>query len=35
MRRLKVVADAGNGMAGYMVPRVFEGLPLDLVPLFF
>ena len=35
MRKLKVVADAGNGMAGYMVPRVFEGLPLDLVPLFF
>jgi phosphomannomutase len=35
MRRLKVVADAGNGMAGYMVPRVFDGLPLDLVPLFF
>jgi phosphomannomutase len=35
IRRLKVVADAGNGMAGYMVPRVFEGLALDLVPLYF
>ncbi|HXL87946.1 MAG TPA: phosphomannomutase/phosphoglucomutase [Streptosporangiaceae bacterium] len=35
IRRLKVVADAGNGMAGYMVPRVFDGLPLDLVPLYF
>ena len=35
IRPLKVVADAGNGMAGYMVPRVFDGLPVDLVPLYF
>jgi phosphomannomutase len=35
IRPLKVVADAGNGMAGYTVPRVFEGLPVDLVPLYF
>jgi phosphomannomutase len=35
IRRLKVVADAGNGMAGYMVPKVFDGLPLDLVPMYF
>lgn len=35
MRRLKVVVDAGNGMAGYVVPTVFEGLPIDLVPLYF
>ncbi|MDH6111387.1 MULTISPECIES: phosphomannomutase/phosphoglucomutase [unclassified Kitasatospora] len=34
-RRLKVVADAGNGMAGYTVPAVLDGLPVDLVPLFF
>jgi phosphomannomutase len=34
-RHLKVVADAGNGMAGYMVPRVFDGLNIDLVPLYF
>jgi phosphomannomutase len=27
--------DAGNGMAGHTVPTVFEGLPLDLVPLYF
>jgi phosphomannomutase len=32
---LKVVVDAGNGMAGYMVPRVFDGLNIDLVPLYF
>jgi phosphomannomutase len=35
IRPLKVVVDAGNGMAGYTVPKVFEGLPVDLVPLFF
>jgi phosphomannomutase len=35
IRALKVVVDAGNGMAGYMVPKVFDGLPLDVVPLFF
>jgi phosphomannomutase len=35
IRPLKVVVDAGNGMAGYTVPRVFEGLPIDLVPMYF
>jgi phosphomannomutase len=35
MRRLKVAADAGNGMAGLVVPPVFEGLPVELVPLYF
>jgi phosphomannomutase len=35
IRPLKVAVDAGNGMAGYTVPKVFEGLPLDLVPLYF
>ncbi|MGQ4515308.1 phosphomannomutase/phosphoglucomutase [Streptomyces sp. DW26H14] len=35
IRRLKVVVDAGNGMAGHTVPTVFEGLPLDLVPMYF
>jgi phosphomannomutase len=35
IRPLKVVVDAGNGMGGYTVPTVFEGLPLGLVPLFF
>ena len=34
-RRLKVVVDAGNGMGGHTVPVVFDGLPLDVVPLFF
>jgi phosphomannomutase len=35
IRPLKVVVDAGNGMAGHTVPKVFEGLPLTLVPLYF
>jgi phosphomannomutase len=35
IRPLKVVVDAGNGMGGLTVPVVFDGLPLDVVPLFF
>jgi phosphomannomutase len=40
IRPLKVVVDAGNGMAGYTVPAVLgdaklEPLPLDIVPLYF
>ncbi len=35
IRPLKVVVDAGNGMAGHTVPKVFEGLPITLVPLYF
>jgi phosphomannomutase len=34
-RPLKVVVDAGNGMGGYTVPSVFDGLPLEVTPLFF
>ena len=35
IRPLKVVVDAGNGMAGDTVPTVFEGLPITTVPLYF
>jgi phosphomannomutase len=35
IRPLKVVVDAGNGMAGHTVPVVFEGLPLTLIALYF
>ena len=35
IRPLKVAVDAGNGMAGYTVPKVFEGLPIETVPLYF
>ncbi len=34
-RSLHVVVDAGNGMAGYTVPAVFDGLPLRVEPLYF
>ncbi|MGW2304718.1 phosphomannomutase/phosphoglucomutase [Streptomyces sp. NPDC001809] len=35
IRPLKIVVDAGNGMGGHTVPTVFEGLPLDVVPMYF
>jgi phosphomannomutase len=35
VRPLKVAVDAGNGMAGMIVPKVFEHLPGQLVPLYF
>ena len=35
IRPLKVVIDAGNGMAGLIMPKVFQHLPCDLVPLYF
>jgi phosphomannomutase len=34
-RRLKVVVDAANGMAGLTAPAVFARLDVDLVPLYF
>jgi phosphomannomutase len=34
-RRLKVVVDAGNGMAGHTAPTVLAGLDLDVVPMYF
>src|SRR5581483_3811318 len=35
LKPLKVVVDAGNGMAGMMLPRVFKHLPCQLIPLYF
>jgi len=35
IRPLKVVVDAGNGMAGRMFPAVAQHLPIEVVPLFF
>jgi phosphomannomutase len=35
IKPLKVVIDAGNGMAGMIMPRVFKHLPCTLVPLYF
>jgi len=35
VKPLKVVIDAGNGMAGLVMPRVFKHLPCTLIPLYF
>ena len=35
IKPLKVVIDAGNGMAGMVIPKVFQHLPCELVPLYF
>lgn len=32
---LRAVVDAGNGMGGELVPRVFKGLPIKVIPLYF
>ncbi|MFD4192299.1 phosphomannomutase/phosphoglucomutase [Amycolatopsis thermoflava] len=34
-RPLKIAVDAGNGMGGHTVPTVFEGLPIEIVPMYF
>ncbi|CAN5826006.1 phosphomannomutase/phosphoglucomutase [soil metagenome] len=35
IKPLKIAIDAGNGMAGALVPPVFAHLPCDVVPLYF
>ena len=35
LRKIKVVVDAGNGMAGRMVPYVYSKLPLSIIPMYF
>jgi len=35
LRPLKIVVDAGNGMAGKMLPPIFEHLPFEVVPMYF
>jgi phosphomannomutase len=34
-RRLRVVVDAANGMAGHTVPAVFAALDVELIPMYF
>ena len=34
-RPLKIVVDAGNGMGGHTVPKVFAGLSIEIVPMYF
>jgi phosphomannomutase len=35
IKPLKVAVDAGNGMAGVLIPPVFDKLPCEIVPLYF
>jgi phosphomannomutase len=35
LKPLKIVVDAGNGMAGKMLPPIFEKLPFEYVPMYF
>ncbi|MBI2660734.1 phosphomannomutase/phosphoglucomutase [Candidatus Woesearchaeota archaeon] len=35
IKPLKIAVDAGNGMAGKIIPMVFKGLPVEIVPLYF
>ncbi|HEY7346861.1 MAG TPA: phosphomannomutase/phosphoglucomutase [Ktedonobacterales bacterium] len=35
IKPLTIAADAGNGMAGMILPRVFKRLPCRLIPLYF
>ncbi len=35
IRRLKIVVDAGNGMAGHTAPAIFSRLNVELIPLYF
>ena len=35
IKPFKIAVDAGNGMAGKIIPKVFERLPCELIPLYF
>ncbi len=35
IKKLKIAADAGNGMAGKIVPLVYNKLPIKIIPLYF
>lgn len=35
IKPLKIVIDAGNGMAGKVVPIIFQSLPCEIIPLYF
>lgn len=35
LRHLRIVIDAGNGMAGKVIPIICEGLPIEIIPLYF
>ena len=35
LKRLKIAVDAGNGMAGKIIPLVYKNLPMKIAPLYF
>lgn len=35
IKPFKIVIDAGNGMAGMIIPEIFEKLPCELIPMYF
>ena len=35
LQKLKIAVDAGNGMAGKIIPLVYKNLPVRIVPLYF
>lgn len=35
IKPFRIAVDAGNGMAGKIIPRVFDRLPCELIPLYF
>lgn len=35
LRKLRIAVDAGNGMAGKIIPLVYKNLPVKIVPLYF
>jgi len=35
LKPLRVVMDAGNGMAGMVAPKMFENTPIEVIPMFF
>ncbi|UCE68075.1 MAG: phosphomannomutase/phosphoglucomutase [Candidatus Zixiibacteriota bacterium] len=35
IRPFKIAVDAGNGMAGMIIPEIFEKLPCELIPMYF
>jgi phosphomannomutase len=35
IKKLKIAADAGNGMSGKIIPLVYDKLPIKIIPLYF
>ena len=35
LKKLKIAVDAGNGMAGKIIPLVYNDLPIKIIPLYF